>query len=120
MGLLRGLVSNCSSWDRDLWPSCELAPHFDVPVLCPVVGLMKSEPRIFKVACKRLGAQPEECLHVGDGGSTEFTAAKEAGRHPVLIRAPYHDGPAGNEVREGEFWTWSRISPIPEIVGLLE
>jgi putative hydrolase of the HAD superfamily len=39
---------------------------------------MKPDPRIFQLACKRLGLQPEDCLYVGDGGSNEFTAAKEA------------------------------------------
>ncbi len=40
MGLLRGLVSNCSFVDRDLWPACEIAPHIDVSVLSPEVRLM--------------------------------------------------------------------------------
>ena len=40
--------------------------------------------------------------------------------NPVLIRFPYHDGSAGNELREGEHWTGPRITSIPEVMGLLE
>jgi putative hydrolase of the HAD superfamily len=118
--LLRGLICNCSFVDRNLFPGSEIAPHIDVPVLSDDVGLLKPDPRIFQLACKRLGLQPEDCLYVGDGGSNELTAAKEAGMNSVLIRVPYHDGPAGNELREGEHWTGPRITSIPEVMALLE
>ena len=32
---------------------------------------------------QRLGVKPQECLYVGDGGSKELYAAREAGMHPV-------------------------------------
>jgi len=120
VGLLRGLVSNCSFVDSNLWPGCEIAPHIDVPVLSAEVHLMKPDRRIFQLACTRLDVQPEDCLYVGDGGSHELTAAKALGMHPVLIRTPYDNGSLGKDMREGEHWTGPRISSIPEVMGLLE
>lgn len=119
-GLVRGLLSNCSFVDRDLWSGCEIAPHIDVPVLSAEVRFMKPDQRIFQLACTKLNLLPEECLFVGDGGSNELTAAKAFGMQSVLIRVPYDDVPAGSEVGEGEFWTGPRISSIPEVLGLLE
>ena len=119
MGLLRGLVSNCSSWDCDLWNRSELAPHIDAPVLSAAVGLIKPDRRIFQLACKRLGVLPEECLYVGDGGNDELTAAKAMGMQAVLIQVPYGDAPWVNEEREGKDWGGPRIASIPEVMGLL-
>lgn len=120
LGLLRGLVSNCSFVDSALWPECDIAPHIDVPVLSAEVRLMKPDQRIFQLACTQLNLQPEVCLFVGDGGSHELTAAKAFGMQPVLIRVPYEGTLSTGETREGEHWTGPRISSIPEVMGLLE
>ena len=122
IGLLRGLVSNCSFVDRDLWPTCEIASYIDAAILSAEVRLMKPDQRILQLVCTRLGVQPEECLYVGDGGSNELTAARALGMHPVLIQVLYEDGlPQGDtSVREGAEWTGPRIATIPEVMGLLE
>lgn len=46
-------------------------------------GLCKPDPELFRRMTEALGVMPSECLYVGDGGSRELFAARDAGMHPV-------------------------------------
>ena len=39
----------------------------------------KPNPVVYEACLEKLGVKPEECLYVGDGGSKELFAAREAG-----------------------------------------
>jgi putative hydrolase of the HAD superfamily len=88
----------------------------DEAILSCSVGMKKSDPRIYELACQRLQVSPDRCLYVGDGGSSELTGATEMGMHAVLIRAPYDDTIGGYR----EEWPGQRISTLSEVLALLE
>lgn len=84
-GLRLGLISN---WDRRLAGLIEglgLAGYLDVIVSSAEVGLHKPDPRIFELACERLGVAPHEAAHVGDHHYADVLGATSVGMYPVLI-----------------------------------
>lgn len=50
-----------------------------------VVGAVKPDPRIFEIACERLGVAPERAVHVGDALSADVGGARAAGVRPVHL-----------------------------------
>jgi len=92
-GIRTGLISN---WDRRL-PSlirglglCDL---IETVISSADVGLHKPDPRIFELACERLGVEPGESAHVGDHMYADITGAHAAGMIPVLIDRHSGDHP---------------------------
>lgn len=74
-----GLISNCFSEEAKVIRESCLAPYFDVMCLSYELKMRKPEPEIYAECVKRLGVKPQECLYVGDGGSSELEAAHEFG-----------------------------------------
>lgn len=62
-GLRTGLLSN--SWGLD-YPREGWEELFDAVVISGEVGLRKPEPEIYRLAARRLGVGPEECVFVDD------------------------------------------------------
>lgn len=90
-GLRTGLISN---WDQRLMRIMDglgTAPLLDTIVSSADVGLHKPDPRIFLLACQRLGVTPSEAVHVGDHHYADVLGASSVGMLPVLIDR--HDGP---------------------------
>ncbi|MDZ4170382.1 MAG: HAD-IA family hydrolase [Coriobacteriia bacterium] len=84
-GLALGLISN---WDRRLGGLIEglgLSRHLDVIISSAHVGLHKPDPRIFELACERVGVAPSEAAHVGDHHYADVLGAMSVGMTPVLI-----------------------------------
>lgn len=82
-GMLIGLITNTFSDERDMIRSCILFPYFDEALISYEQGIMKPDLLLYRMMTERLGVKPEECIFVGDGGSKELYAAREAGMHPV-------------------------------------
>lgn len=78
-----GLITNTFSDERDYIRDSKLFPYFDVALISYEQGICKPDPEMFGRMIRELGLKPEECLYVGDGGSKELYAAREAGMHPV-------------------------------------
>lgn len=85
MGLKTALVSNAGRDEVEAWDESPLAPMFDEMLASCYVQLMKPDPRIYTLAAKRLGVGVEECLFVGDGGSSEHSGANNVGMQNVLF-----------------------------------
>lgn len=84
-GVRVGILSN---WDRRLPRLLEgvgLTPLIDTIVTSAEVGLHKPDPRIFELACRRLGVEPADAAHVGDHYYADVLGATVAGLTPVLI-----------------------------------
>ena len=74
-----GLISNCFSDECEMIKESVLYPYFDAVRMSYECGIIKPDPAIFESICEELGVAPQECLYVGDGGSRELFAAREAG-----------------------------------------
>ncbi|HEY94165.1 MAG TPA: HAD family hydrolase, partial [Dehalococcoidia bacterium] len=85
-----------------------LSDYFDVSVFSCRVGIMKPDPRIYHIACDQLSLEPEECLFVGDGDSSELSGAAGVGMSTVLISES-----------EVEHWSGRQISSLEEIKEIL-
>ncbi len=73
-GLATGLITVCSEDLPLIWEQTPLAQVIDVAVFSSSVGLRKPDPRIYRLACARLGIEPETAIFVGDGANDEFAA----------------------------------------------
>jgi putative hydrolase of the HAD superfamily len=83
-GLKTALVSNADIADIWYWKDCLLSGSFDQTIFSCDAGLLKPDPRIYRLAVDGLGLSPELCLYVGDGGHRELRGAREAGLATVL------------------------------------
>ena len=80
------LVSNADAIDALPWTATPLAPLFDEAIFSCDVHLQKPDPAIYLLAASRMGAGPEACVFVGDGGSDELAGAKAVGMRTVQVR----------------------------------
>lgn len=84
-GLAVGIISN---WDGRLSRILEglgLSRYLDTIVSSVEVGLHKPDPRIFELACARVGVEPTYAVHVGDHHYADVVGATAVGMTAVLI-----------------------------------
>ena len=81
-----GLLSNiASTWITDTFLTAEEQALFDSIVLSFQVGMVKPDPRIFKLICDNLGAELDETILVDD--IDRYCIAAEAeGIHAVVYK----------------------------------
>ena len=80
------LVSNADSIDALPWTATPLAPLFDEAIFSCDVHVQKPDSAIYLLAARRMGARPEDCVFVGDGGSNELAGAKAVGMRTVQVQ----------------------------------
>jgi FMN phosphatase YigB (HAD superfamily) len=73
------LISNCTEEEVSAWAGSKLPPYFDQVIFSYQVRYAKPDPKIYQLACSRLGVKAEQCIFVGDGGSQELDGASKAG-----------------------------------------
>jgi putative hydrolase of the HAD superfamily len=88
-GLRVGALTN--NWKRegtddDVIPH-RLRSHFDVFVESRVVGLRKPDPRIYRLACRELGVEPERTAFLDDIGGN-LKAARALGMTTIKVDEP--------------------------------
>jgi len=115
-GLKIGLISNADLMDKKYWDSSRLAPNFDDVIFSCDVGMMKPERGIYELAAANLGVKTEECLFIGDGGSSELWGAKQAGMTTVMAET-FHIRPEETRMKILE-WADYRVSRFEEIEEL--
>jgi putative hydrolase of the HAD superfamily len=113
-----GLLSNCSVEIPLVWPETALANLFDAAVFSCRACLKKPDPRIYSLACERLGVTPDRCLYVADGENYELAAAANVGLHPVLIRNSSRRTRSDLH-REAQEWQGLTISRLTEVLTLV-
>jgi putative hydrolase of the HAD superfamily len=118
-GYMIGLLSNCSIEIPILWPETPFADLVKSPVFSSRERLKKPDPRIYHLACERLGVTPERCLYIADGEDHELTVAAKVGLHPVLIRTSSQEtrGEFHQEARE---WQGATIASLLEVLELVK
>ena len=78
-GIATGVLSNLA---EDLEPLVEglgIAANLDALVTSIEVGAEKPDPRMFNAALERVGARPEEAVHVGDQYHSDVQGARGGG-----------------------------------------
>lgn len=78
------LVSNADVIDVMYWDKSPLSKLFDNAIFSYEVGCIKPNFKIYNIALKRMKANPENCIFIGDGGSDELKGAKEIGMSTIL------------------------------------
>ncbi len=84
-GLTLGIISN---WDRrlvSLLDTLGIGDLVDTVVSSADVGLRKPDPRIFELACGRVGVAPGRAAHVGDHHYADIVGARAVGMSAILI-----------------------------------
>ena len=76
-GLKLCIVSNADVIDIMGWPESPLSGYFKKAVFSCYAGVAKPDPEIYRIALNEMGANTENTLFIGDGGSNEFIGAKE-------------------------------------------
>lgn len=84
-GVRIGIISNWDTRLEQVLRGIGLGDHIDAVVCSAAEGLHKPDPRIFELACARLGVRPEACAHVGDHMYADVVGARAVGMRPVLI-----------------------------------
>ena len=113
-GFRIGLISVCSEEVEQLWGETPLAPYFDAVVFSCSVGLSKPDPRIYHLACERLGVDPDDCVFVGDGANDELPGAERVGMRAIQLRVP------GEQLSpEGERWQGESVQALSALVEVL-
>jgi putative hydrolase of the HAD superfamily len=118
-GFKVGLLSNCSIEIPILWPETEFADLIESPIFSSRERLKKPDPRMYQIACERLGVVPEDCLYIADGENHELKAAAEFGMSPVLIRPTSHE-PRGELRQEARVWQGTTISTLAEVLEVVD
>lgn len=84
-GIKTVLVSDAGADDVESWERSPLLSRLDAAVFSYQLGVRKPDPRIYGHALALVGAQAEDALFVGDGGSDEHRGARAVGISPVLV-----------------------------------
>jgi epoxide hydrolase-like predicted phosphatase len=77
-----GLISNAWSGLRAFIISQKFDDVFDEMIISAEVGLMKPDPRIYRLALEKLGAQPEESVFLDDV-LVNVEAARSVGMYAI-------------------------------------
>jgi putative hydrolase of the HAD superfamily len=80
------MLSNCYVGAQGVVERLGLDRLFDCVVLSFEVGLAKSDPRAYRLVCRRLACAPQTTFFVGDGNDRELEGARAVGMTAVWIR----------------------------------
>ena len=82
-GIRTALISNCYREEEEIIRESILYPYFDEVSLSCREHIAKPDERIFTGMLEKLNLKAEECLYIGDGGSSELQAASAVGMHAM-------------------------------------
>jgi len=83
-----GIISNFDRRLRVVLDELQLAPLFGQVIISSEIGADKPDPWIFEEALRRVGAGPQEALHVGDEPGADWEGAEKAGLHVFRLKRP--------------------------------
>lgn len=116
-GYRTAILTDCTGELVDLWPSLPFAAVVDAVTFSCAMGVRKPDPACYRDVTAKLGVRPEDCVYVGDGGSSELTGAAATGMTAILLETQMepeyrYDAEVG--------WTGLTIADLADLPGLLE
>lgn len=93
-GLRLGVISNADGRVAEYLATAGLADCFEIVVDSAIEGVEKPDPRIFQIACERMGVPPEAAVYVGDTYEVDVLGARAAGIRAILLVDEPWDGVA--------------------------
>jgi len=79
------VISNANGTVREKLRRVGLTAYFELVIDSHEEKIEKPDPRIFQRAMERMGAKPEQSLHVGDFYHIDIVGARAAGMDAVLL-----------------------------------
>jgi len=86
-GYVTALLSNTIRYHADLHRSRGDFDQFHPIILSCEVSMRKPESRIYRLACRKMGKRPEECVFIDDKAEL-LPPAKELGVNVILFETP--------------------------------
>jgi putative hydrolase of the HAD superfamily len=117
-GIPAVVVSDCWYELPGFLPDLPIAPLLDGWVFSIDVGHCKPHPAMYLEACRKLHADPDECLYIGDGGSRELSGASAVGMTTVRLAAPDLGGHLA--WHRDEDWVGPSVDTLPDALKLLD
>ena len=90
-----------------------LETAFDEIFIADEVGMMKPDPRLFRLAAERLGVGARACAMVGDRFERDVTGAQAAGMYAVWMNVRGEQLPAGATAPD------ATVAGLAEVEGVL-
>jgi len=84
-GLRLGVISNADGRVAEYLATAGLADCFEFIIDSAIEGIEKPDPRIFQIACDRMGVGPEAVVYVGDTYEVDVLGARAAGIRAILL-----------------------------------
>jgi putative hydrolase of the HAD superfamily len=116
-GLKIGVLSDCTNEIPILWPASVYAGLVDSAVFSCVLGVRKPDQRTYAAVLTELGVQPDACLYVGDGGSSELSGARKAGLRPILLDVVGEDHFRYDQELD---WSGESVASLADVLGLVD
>ena len=85
-GIRMALITNGWTWvQRKKLEKTGIAPYFEQIAIAEEVGVSKPDPAIFRLVMERLGADPSDCLFVGNDPVSDIAGARGVGIDSLWI-----------------------------------
>ncbi len=95
-GYKLGMITNgFAETHREKISLLALERAFDEILIADEVGMLKPDPRIFRLAAERLGVAPERCAMVGDRFDRDVVGARDVGMFTIWMNVRDETPPAG-------------------------
>jgi HAD superfamily hydrolase (TIGR01549 family) len=96
-----GVISNNTDEMLDRMNDLDLLKYFSTVTYSQEAGAEKPAPEPFRLALKRAGRKPEQCIHVGNSLEQDIVGARGVGIEPILVdREGKHAEPGCVMVRD--------------------
>ena len=112
-GLKLGLVTNgFAETHREKLTLLNLEEAFDEIFIADEVGMIKPDPRLFRLACERLGALPRASAMVGDRYERDIRGAHAVGLYTVWLNARGEEVPPGGPEPDATVASIDRVESV--------
>jgi putative hydrolase of the HAD superfamily len=116
-GFRVGVVSDCSAETPEIWADSPIAPYAEATSFSCVTGVRKPAPEAYMGAVRALGAEPSQCVFIGDGGSDELNGAAALGMAVYRFVPPEQTN--SDAVEPERDWDGPEIRDLNELVSIL-